>query len=160
MTLDDISMASSGTGMDNTVTAHADNNITEELPDRKKTTAAQIYKLQKQIEDTVARCRTIAFMTNDITALEEALNHWEAAKNTLAKSATTTTVTSGKPIFTAIEKAGVAEFKKERKLQHRVGGKQKRIAKKGCNVKINQEPLLRTATIGVRCPKLKRQQRK
>ena len=103
MTLDDISMASSGTGMDYTVNAHADNNITEELPDRNKTPAAQIYKFQKLIEDTVARCRTIAFMTNDITALEEALNHCEAAKNTFAKSATTTTVTPGPPIFTAIE---------------------------------------------------------
>ena len=160
MTLDDISMASSGTGMDYTVTVHADNNITGELPDRKKTPAAQIYKLQKQIEDTVARCRTIAFMTNDITALEEALNHCEAAKNTLAKSATTTTVTPGPPIFTAIEKAGVAEFKKERKSQHRVGGKHKRITKKGRNVKVNQEPLLRAATIGVGRPKLKRQHRK
>ena len=69
MTLDDISMASSGTGMDYTVTAHADNNKTEELPDWKKTPAEQIYKLQKQIEDTVARCRTIAFMTNNITKL-------------------------------------------------------------------------------------------
>ena len=85
-------------------------------------------------------------MTNDITALEEALNHCEAAKNALAKSATTTTVTPEPPIFTAIEKAGVAEFKKERKSQHRVWGKHKRIAKKGRNVKVNQEPLLRAAT--------------
>ena len=45
MILDDISMASSGTGMDYTITAHADK--TEELPDRKKIPAAQIYKLQK-----------------------------------------------------------------------------------------------------------------
>ena len=137
MTLDDISMASSGTGVDYTITVHADNNITEELPDRKNTPAAQIYKLQKQIEDTVARCHTIAFMTNDITTLEEALNHCEAVKNTLAKSATTTAVTTGPPIFTAIEKAGVAEFKKERKSQHRVGGKHKRTAKMGHNVKVN-----------------------
>ena len=99
-------------------------------------------------------------MTNDITALEEALNHCEAVKNTLAKSATTTTVTPGPPIFTAIEKAGVAEFKKERKSQHRVGEKHKRIAKKGRNAKVNQEPLLRSATIGVGRPKLKRQRRK
>ena len=53
-------------------------------------------------------------MTNDITALEEALNQCEAAKNTLAMSATTTTVTPGPPIFTAIEKTGVAEFKERR----------------------------------------------
>jgi len=132
MTLDDISMTSIGTGIDYTVTMLVD-NTTEELPDRKKSPAAPIYKLQKQIEDAVARCHTIASMTNDVTALEEALDHCEAAKNTLQNSATTT-VTPGPPIFpifTAIEK-----------LQHRVGGKHKRIAKKGLSVKVNQEPLL------------------
>lgn len=129
VTLDEISGTGVDTDMGCTNTTHV-GDTSEELPDQKKTSAAQIYKLQKQIEDTVARCRTIAFMTNDIRALEEALNHCEAAKNTLLHSATTTLV-PGPPVFSAIEKAGVAEFKKDGKSQHRIGVRHKRKAKKG-----------------------------
>ena len=104
MTLDNISEPSIDTAMDYTNSTRA--NTSQELPKQKKSTAALIYKLQKQIEDTVARCRTFAYLTSDITALEEALHHCEAAINSLIGSATTT-VAPGPPIFTAIEKAGV-----------------------------------------------------
>ena len=160
MTLDNISEPSIDTAMDYTNSTRA--NTSQELPKQKKSTAAQIYKLQKQIEDTVARYRTIAYLTSDITALEEALHHCEAAINTLIGSATTT-VAPGPPIFTAIEKAGVAEFKKETKSQHRVGVKHKKMAKKGAakqNVKVKEEPLLRATNTSIGRPKLKRQHRK
>jgi len=42
----------------------------------------------KKIEDTVARCRTLAYFTSDITALEDALAYCEATRTTLATSAT------------------------------------------------------------------------
>ena len=45
----------------------------QELPEPKPTTATQIYKVQKQIEDSVARCCTLAYLTSDITVLESAL---------------------------------------------------------------------------------------
>ena len=96
-------------------------------------------------------------MTNDITALEEALNHYEAAKNTLAKSATTTTATPGPPIFTAIEKAGVAEFKKERKSQQS-WGKAQENSKEGTQCQGQPRTSAESSHHGH--PKLKRQHRK
>ena len=83
----------------------------QELPRPKMTTATHIYHLQKQIEDTVAKCRTQAFFTNDTKVLEEALAHCEAARAKLATS-TTSSQDHGPPIYTAIEKAGVEELKK------------------------------------------------
>ena len=83
----------------------------QDLPRPKMTTATHIYHLQKQIEDTVAKYRTLAFFTNDTKVLEEALAHCEAARAKLATS-TTSAQDHGPPIYTAIEKAGVEEFKK------------------------------------------------
>ena len=60
----------------------------QELPRPKMTTATHIYHLQKQIEDTVSKCRTLAFLTNDTKVLEEALAHCEAARAKLATSTT------------------------------------------------------------------------
>ena len=76
----------------------------------KMTTATHIYHLQKQIEDTVAKCRTLAFFTNDTKVLEEALAHCEAARPKLATSITSAQ-DHGPPIYTAIEIAGVEELK-------------------------------------------------
>jgi len=80
--MDDISLASIGTGMDYTVTMHGD-NTTEELYiwSEEDSISTIIQQAPKADRDTVARCRTIDFRTNNVTALEEALNHFEAAKN-------------------------------------------------------------------------------
>ncbi len=78
--------------------------------------------MQKQIEDTVARCHTLAFLTNYTETLQQALAHCETAREKLAASATYTK-DYGAPIYTAIEKAGVEEFKRTTKLLHRAGVK-------------------------------------
>ena len=119
------------------------------------TTATHIYHLQKQIEDTVAKCRTLAFFTNDTKLLEEALAHCEAARAELATS-TTSAQDHGPPIYTAFEKAGVEELKKTTKLSHRVGVKHKRrkVTALG-KMKVQSEPLLGAAITGVGQPKLK-----
>ena len=98
------------------------------------TTATHIYHFQKQIEDTVAKCHTPAFFTNDTKVLEEALAHCEAAR----------------------AKTGVEELKKTTKLSHRVGVKHKRrkVTALG-KMKVQSEPLLGAASTGVGRPKLK-----
>ena len=58
----------------------------QQIP-RPVTNGAQIYRLQKQIEETTAKCRTLAYLTKDIAALEASLSQCEAAMETLASSA-------------------------------------------------------------------------
>lgn len=142
--------------MNDSTTQHS-----QEIP-RPVTTGARLYRLQKQIEETLARCCTLAYLTSDTVALEQSLSQCEAAMNTLASSATYTRSNEA-PIVTAIEKAGVDEFKSTSKTFHRTGVKRKRSKGKGSakriKVEAKQEPLLLTKhSIGR--PKLKRAQRK
>jgi len=136
-------------------------SINQELPRPKQTTAKQIHFLQKQIEDTqiedtVAKCRTLAFLTNNIETLQQALAHCEAAREKLVESATYTK-DYGVPIYTAIEKAGVEEFKQTTKLLHREHSLRKttRIQKEA-----KSDPLQVAATRGIGRPKLKQSRRK
>ena len=91
MVLDNINESTTSTNMDLDMPSRHDTSMSygQELPKPKPTTATQIYKIQKQIEDSVARCHTLAYLTSDITVLEEALVHCQAACNTLATVATT-----------------------------------------------------------------------
>ncbi len=86
----------------------------------------QIYSLQKKLEDTLGRCRTLAFLTCDIPALETALQQCNGVLDTLATVATTTSGPSTPPVFHAISKAGVDEFRATSKTLHRAGSKRKR----------------------------------
>ncbi len=135
------------------------NSNSQELPGKTKTTANVIYRLQKNIEETVARCRTLAFFTSDVTALENALAHCEAARNTLATSATSTQ-DNLPPIITAIEKAGVEDFKKTSKHFHRTSIKHQASTRKvrttTGRAKVMKEPLLKGCNIIVGRPKLKK----
>ena len=112
MVLDNINESTTSTNMDLDMPSRHDTSLNygQELPKSKPTTATQIYKIQKQIENSVARCRTLAYLTSDITVLEEALVHCQVACNTLATAATTKQ-DHGPPIVTANENAGVEESK-------------------------------------------------
>ena len=150
----DITMAEE----DFTGTTYTSSN--QELPPLKKTTAKQIHYLQKQIEDTMAKCRTLAFLTSDTDALEQALAHCEAAREKLATSATYTK-DHGAPIYTIIEKAGVEKFRQTTKLLHRTGVKHKqRKTTKLRKKKFKSDPLVMATTRGTGRPKLKQSKRK
>ena len=160
MVLDNINESTTSTNMDLDMPSRLDTSMSygQELPKPKPTTATQIYKIQKQIEDSVARCRTLAYLTSDITVLEEALVHCQAACNTLATAATTKQ-DHGPPIVTAIENAGVEEFKGKAKLSHRVGMKH-RVHRRRESLNYSQDPLLKRPSTTVGRPKNKRPQRK
>ena len=40
------------------------------------TQGKKLYSLQKRLEESLGRCRTLAFLTSDIPALERALHQW------------------------------------------------------------------------------------
>ena len=65
MVLDNINESTTSTNMDLDMPSRHDTSMSygQELPKPKPTTATQIYKIQKQIEDSVARCRTLAYLT-------------------------------------------------------------------------------------------------
>ena len=52
------------------------------------TPGAQVYRLQKQIEEALGRCRSLAFLTNDATCLQQALTQCKVVMDTLISSAT------------------------------------------------------------------------
>ena len=85
----------------------------------------QVYRLQKSIEEAVGQCRTLAFLTNDLPTLETALQQCKTVIETLVSSATTSLGLHTPPVFHAIAKAGVEQFKKDNKRLHRVGVKRK-----------------------------------
>lgn len=64
---------------------------------------------------------TLAFLTNEISALTKALSQCQAVMETLASSATDSTATHLPPIFHSISQAGVKEFKSTTKALLRVG---------------------------------------
>ena len=130
----------------------------------------QVYRLQKNIEETLGQCRTLAFLTNNIPALETALSDCKRLMETLASAATSSNGSNGPPTFHAIAQAGVEEFKRTSKALHRVGAKRKRTncdaqcvkhAKCELTEGSNKQDIL--ATVVKRepgRPKLKRLQRK
>ena len=86
---------------------------------------AQVYRLQKQVEEILGRCRTLAFLTNEVPALTKALSHCQAMMETLASSATNSAAPHLPPVFHSISQAGVKEFKSTTKTLLRVGTKRK-----------------------------------
>ena len=71
------------------------------------------------------RCRSLAFLTNDATSLQQALTQCKAVMGTLMSSAADTAEPNLPPIFHSIAQAGVEEFKRSTKTVHRKGMKQK-----------------------------------
>ena len=84
----------------------------------------QVYRLRKNIEETLGQCRTLPFLTNNIPALETVLSDCNRVMETLASTATTSNGSNASPTFHAIAQAGVEVFKRTSKALHRVGAKQ------------------------------------
>ncbi len=139
--------------------------VTQPIP-TKTTDGAQVYRLQKQVEELLGRCRTLAFLTNEIPVLTKALSQCHTVMETLASSATDSSATHLPPIFHSISQAGVKEFKSTTKTLLRIGMKRKRSgqgnknqkhrklsapSESGVNLKVNQGPGR---------PKIKKTQRK
>lgn len=81
-------------------TLQAANPQSGQIP-RKTTSGRQVYRLQKSIEEALGGCRTLAFMTNDITALESALAQCQSLAETLMSSATISEGLNCPPVFHA-----------------------------------------------------------
>ena len=104
-----------------------EDNVSPTQPIPTKTTdGAQVYRLQKQVEELLGRCRTLAFLTNEIPVLTKALSQCHSVMETLAASATDSATTHLPPIFHSISQAGVKEFKSTTKTLLRIGTKRKR----------------------------------
>ena len=94
------------------------------LPPR-NTHGKQLYSLQKKLEETLGHCRTLAFLTSDIPALESALQQCTGVLDTLTSAAATTAGPNIPPVFHTISKAGVEEFRLTTKTLYRTGSKRK-----------------------------------
>ena len=91
---------------------------TNPLPVR-QTEAKHIYSLQKQLEEALAHCRTLAFLTTDVSALSNALQQCDEVSRILTSAAVMPGQNSNvPPVFKAISE----EFKQTRKTVHRVSG--------------------------------------
>ena len=136
----------------------------------KSTDGRQVYKLQKNIEETLGRCRTLAFLTSNIPTLEAALCKCERVMETLAAAATTSLGSNTPPAFHVIAQAGVEEFRRTNKVLHRVGAKRKQRNSqpptvkqaKACQTEVahQQDVLSQVVQRPPGRPKLKRLQRK
>ena len=142
--------------------------VTNEIPPH-TTTGTHIYRLQKQIEEVVGQCRTLAFLNNDIPTLEAALEHGKSIATQLREAATIPGGENCPPTFKALAAAGVKDFRKSGKIIHRAGAKRKFCNTKGegtvakkkklntcSNVDVLQEAKRKEAGR----PKLKRAQRR
>ena len=49
----------------------------------------EVYRLQRSVEDALGQCRTLAFLTNDMPALQTALDQCKVVIETLTSSSTT-----------------------------------------------------------------------
>ena len=91
---------------------------TNPLPVR-QTEAKHIYSLQKQLEEALAHCRTLAFLTTDVSALNNALQQCDEVSRVLTSAAVMPGQNSNvPPVFKAISE----EFKQTRKTVHRMSG--------------------------------------
>ena len=119
------------TCMDNVMSSNDADIITQECSEMTQeipvhsTQGTQIYRLQKQIEEILGRCRSLAFLTNDPSCLQQALTQCKTVMDTLMTSAADTAQPHLPPIFHSIAKAGVEEFKCSTKTEHRRGIKRK-----------------------------------
>lgn len=120
------------TCMDDVMSSNDTDVITQECSERTQaipvhsTQGTQIYRLQKQIEEILGRCRSLAFLTNNPLCLQQALTQCKTVMDTLMTSAADATKPHLPPIFHSIAKAGVEEFKCSTKTEHRRGIKRKR----------------------------------
>jgi len=94
------------------------NMITNPIP-VKQTHSKELYSLQKKLEEMLAQCRTMAYLTTDTSALNTALQQCNEVVNTLALAATGSRTNSYiPPVFNVISD----EFKETRKTIHCVNG--------------------------------------
>lgn len=113
-----------------------EDNITSTQPiPTKITEGAQVYRLQNQVVEILGRCRSLAFLTNEIPALTKAPSQCQTVMETLASSATDSAATHLPPIFHSISQAGVKEFKSTTKTLLRIGTKRKRSGQGNKNQK-------------------------
>lgn len=140
-------------------------SITSQLP-KKITMGKQIYRLQKNVEEALGQCRTLAFLTNDIPTPENALEQCTDIMQMLASSVSTSVGPTLPPIFHSIAKAGVQDFKHTTKAMHRVGIKRKhRVKQQQVNKTTKprtheQDPVSHVVKHQPGRPRLKRSQRK
>lgn len=119
--------------MDDAVSSNDTDIIMQEYAERSQaipvhsTQGTQIYRLQKQIEEVLGRCRSLAFLTNDPLCLQQALTQCKTVMDTLMSSAADTAEPHLPPIFHSIAKAGVEEFKCSTKIEHRRGIKRETL---------------------------------
>ena len=85
----------------------------------------QVYKLQKAVEDSLGQCRTLPFLTSDISVLEDVLLQCNTIMNTLTSSACVVTGPNTSPVFNSIAKVGVEEFRSQSNVNRQVGVKRK-----------------------------------
>ena len=139
---------------------------TQPIP-TKTTEGAQVYRLQKQVEEILGRCRTLAFLTNEVSALTKALSQCQTVMETLVSSAADSATTQLPPVFHSISQAGVKEFMSTTKTLLRVGAKRKRRGQGNKNQKhrkVSDTPHEVQVSLKVNQgpgrPKIKRTQRK
>ena len=148
-----------------TATDHCSNSIesptiSSQIPPH-VTSERKLYKLQKEVEEALGHCRTLTFLTNDISALQLTLTEVNKVINLLKTAAVIPGGENCPPAFKVLAKAGTTDFKKS-KIMCRTGVKRKRrilsseskIKKPRCQ----DELLATTRTVGR--PKIKRSQRK
>ena len=111
-------------GVEISACSSTSSNTTQSIP-VKTTEGAQVYRLQKQVEEMLGRCRTLAFLTNETSVLTKALSQCQTVMETLASSATDSSATHLPPTFSSISQAGVKEFKLTTKTLLRIGTKKK-----------------------------------
>ena len=154
------------TYMDDVMSSNDADIITQECSERTQaipvhsTQGTQIYRLQKQIEEILGRCRSLAFLTNDPLCLQQGLTQCKTVLDTLMTSAADTAQPHLPPVFHSIAKAGVEEFKCSTKTEHRRGIKRKGNSEANPNGKRNKcHPLTHTTNKGPGRPRQKRLRR-
>ena len=70
-------------GVEVSACSSTSSNTTQSIP--VKTTGAQVYRFQKQVEEMLGRCRTLAFLTNETSVLTKALSQCQTVMETLLR---------------------------------------------------------------------------
>ena len=102
-------------GVEISACSSTSSNTTQSIP-VKTTEGAQVYRLQKQVEEMLGNCRKLAFITSETSVLTNALSQCQTVMETLASSATDSSATHLPPTFSSISQAGGKEFNQQPKL--------------------------------------------
>lgn len=134
--------------------------ISSQIPSH-TTDGRKLYRLQKEVEEALGHCRTLTFLTNDISALQLALTEVNKAMNLLKTAAVIPGGDNCPPTFKVLAKAGTVDFRNSKilcragvKRKHRSSATQSNIKKTRCH----NELVATSKTVGR--PKVKWSQRK